>query len=136
MPYTITHRGVPVGEVESLPAGELVTLVVKPLPGYESLRTMVRAASAALANVALPSAAPAVPENQEALRRGAEIGRELELRDSSGALVPADFVELTEWPGGDPEVAALARFRDSHAAVRAVVRRPPGSGAGALHPAA
>ena len=148
MRYTITHQGVPVGVVELVPDAELVAGAVAPLPAYDALRPTTRAASVALRNVVPVGPRPLDPAlfgrgepgaelaaAQEALRRGAELGRALELRDPDGALVPADFVELTDWPGGDPEVAVLVRFRSAHAGVPAVRRSPPGAAGGADAPA-
>jgi hypothetical protein len=48
--------------------------------------------------------------------------------------VPADFVELTDWPGGHPEVAVLVRFRGAHPGGPAV-RRPPHTAGGGASPA-
>ena len=133
MQFTITHHGVPVGTTECTLEGERLVVGVRPLPGYAAIRPLVRAASLALAEVALAGAQPVeIP----ALRRGAELGRALELRDEAGALVPVDYVELTEWPGGNPEVAAMLRLRDAHAAVPAPVRPTPRGGSSTDSPAA
>src|SRR5687768_6387916 len=105
MEYTITHQGVPIGTIELPRDGERFTVAVQPLPAYRALSPLVRVASAALANVALNQPADAV-----ALARATSQGRALELRDGTGALVPVDFIELTEWPGGTPEVAAFIRL--------------------------
>jgi hypothetical protein len=112
--FTVTHNGVPLGVVEVPAQSDRVIVAMVPLPAYSTVRPLVRAASAALADVALAREADA-----RALQRGAELGRALELRDLTGTLVPADFIELTDWPGGTPEVAAFIRFRDSHAPVPA-----------------
>jgi hypothetical protein len=116
--YTLTHRGVPIGTVELPPTGERVTVAVTPLPGYDALRPLVRLASHALSGVALNAPGdPALPPvaSTLALERGAELGRALELRDGAGALMPTDFIDLSEWPGGAPEVAAVIGLRDTHA---------------------
>ena len=105
-----------------------------PLPAYEALRRIVRSASEALADVALANTR-GEPESL-ALHQNAELGRGLELRDATGALVPTDFIELTEWPGGSPEVAATIRFREAHAAIPARVVRPPSRSSDADSPAA
>ena len=92
----------------------------------------------ALADTALSAREPTStlsPRRENAFARAAELGRELELRDGSGALVPADFIELTEWPGAAPEVAALLRLRGSHAPVPAPVTPSPPGGAGRGKPA-
>ena len=131
MDYMITHHGVPIGIVELPREGERFTVAVRPLPAYQALSALVRAASIALANVALNQPADAM-----ALARASSQGRALELRDRAGALVPADFIELTEWPGGTPEVAAFIRLRDAHAPVPALVPRRGDAGSGAVTPAA
>ena len=132
--FTITHEGVPVGIVELKEPGEYMVVPVEPLPAYEALRKSVRAASIALADVAL--AAGSSPRTSEALRRGVDLGRVLELHDHAGALVPTDFIELTEWPGGQPPIAAMLRFRASHARVAAKVVPPPRRERGTDEPAA
>ena len=134
MQFTITHEGVPVGIVELKEPGEYMVVPVVPLPAYEALRKSVRAASIALADVAL--AAGSSPRTSEALRRGADLGRVLELHDHAGALVPTDFIELTEWPGGEPPIAAMLRFRASHARVSAKVVPLPRRERGTDEPAA
>ena len=143
MLFTITRHGVPIGTVEltraDTSAAEQIACAVFPLPGYAPLQPIVRAASEALRNL-LPAGPPADRGTElaaeRALGRGAELGRELELRDATGLLVPTDFIELSEWRGGNPEVAALIRFRLSHAAVPA--RLPPreSGGSDAAAPAA
>ena len=134
MQFTIVHQGVPIGVVELNEPGEYLVVPVVPLPAYEVLRTSVRAASIALADVAL--SAGTFPEAGSALRRGADLGRALELRDHAGSLVPTDFIELTDWPGGEPEVAAMLRIRGSHAVIGARVPPEPGGGSGNGTPAA
>ena len=130
--FTISLRGVPVGVAEFAPASDLITIAVHPLPGYDAVQPTIRAASAALADAAIGRVADA-PRDQ-ALRRGAELGRMLELRDQAGGLVPTDFIDLTEWPNGNPKVAAIIRFREAHAAVPASVRVKPVSDADARSP--
>ena len=147
MRYTITHQGVPVGTVDLEPSGDVAAGSVAPLPAYDALRPVARAATVALRNLApigprppdpplfgQRDPDPAAAAAQEALRRGADLGRSLELRDPTGALVPADFVELTDWPGGHPEVAVLVRFRGAHPGGPAV-RRPPHTAGGGASPA-
>ena len=97
MQFTIVHQGVPIGIVELNEPGEYLVVPVATLPAYEVLRTRVRAASIALADVALSSGTS--PEAGGALRRGADLGRALELRDHAGSLVPTDFIELTGLAG-------------------------------------
>jgi len=136
--FTITYQGVPIGRLEFPAAGERVAVAVTPLPAYDAVRSLVREASVALSSVALAGSGEAAgPQlrSQTALRRAAELGRALELRDAAGALVPTDFIDLTDWPGGHPEVAAIVGLRDSHAGVRAVVRPPGIGGTDAIPPA-
>ena len=111
--------------------GDRFTVAVTPLLGYEVIRPLVRRASVALADVALGR-----PANAVALNRAVDLGRALELRDTAGALVPVDFVELTDWPGGTPEVAAFIRMHEAHAPVPAIVPPPPHAGSDASAPAA
>jgi len=129
MRYTITFNGAPVGAADFTPAGEFVTVSVTPLAGFNSISVIVRAASIAFADIALGGReVSSGPRIASALRRGAELGRALEPRDVSGALVPTDFIELTEWPRGSPEIAAMIRFRHAHATSPAAVQPPPISG--------
>jgi hypothetical protein len=51
-------------------------------------------------------------------------------------MVPTDYIELTDWPGGEPAVAAFIRLRDAHAGVPARVPPPPVGGTDAQAPAA
>jgi hypothetical protein len=131
MPYTITHQGVPVGSIELPRDGDRFTVAVQPLPAYSAIQPLVRQASAALANVALGRSANAV-----ALQHAAALGRAVELRDSTGALVPVDFIELTDWPGSKPEVAAFIRLRGAHARVQARVSPQPRGDSDTSAPAA
>ena len=121
--YTITHHGVPVGTAELPSDGDRMTVAVEPLPAYAAIQPLVRDASCALADVALGRSG-----DMGALRRAAALGRDLELRDPAGALVPADFIELTEWPSGAPQVAAFIQLREAHAPVPA--RLPLGRSGG------
>ena len=118
--YVITHQGVPIGTAELPLDGDRFTVSVTPLPGYEVIRPLVRRASAALADIALGQ-----PANTVLLGRASELGGSLELCDATGALMPVDFIELTDWPGGAPEVAAFIQLRDAHAPVHATVPSPP-----------
>lgn len=122
MRYTITYRGVPVGRADLNLGPELVVAEVTPLRAYDAIRPDVRAATVALHRAGFLAAAPqrdvsAAPHMLVgALGRGAEIGRELELRDDCGAAVAADFVELMDFT---PMVTAWARARQAPASVSA-----------------
>lgn len=133
--FTITHHDVPIGLIEALPATERITVGVQPLPGYAPMQEVVRAASRALADTALGTVGAEHAHAMHALRHGAELGRALELRDATGAPVPTDYIELTDWPTGEPAVAALIRLRDAHANVAARVPPRPAGGADAASPA-
>lgn len=126
MRYTITLNGAPIGAADFTPAEEFVTVSVTPLEGFSSISMIVRAASIAFADIALGGRElSSSPRIACALRRGAELGRSLELRDVRGTLIPTDFIELTEWPKGSPEIAAMIRFRHSHATIAATVQPGP-----------
>jgi hypothetical protein len=129
--YRVTHQGVPIGTVELPREGDRFTVAVYPLPAYAAIQSVVRSASGALVDVALGR-----PANAADLQRGAALGRALELRDVAGALVPADFIELTDWPGRRPEVAAFVRLRETHAPVLADVLPPTRGDSDASTPAA
>jgi len=121
--FTITHRGVPIGIVELDSAVERAAVAVAILPAYESLRPIVRAASDALRTAAVgPGESDIV--SRSALQQGVALGKDLELIDRAGELVPTDFIELGEWPGEDPEVRAWIGFRGVPAQ-RAARRSPP-----------
>jgi len=130
-PHTISHNGVPVGLVELPLHGERFTLPMHPLTAYAAIQSRVRAASVALADVALGS-----PANAGALHDAIVLGRALELRDATGTLVPVDYIELTHWPGGTPEVAAFIRIREAHAPVPARVPPKPVGGSDSSSPRA
>lgn len=137
--YTIKHRGVPVGNIDLPSSRERVAVAVAPLPAYDAIRQLVRSASRALSSVALgASSAPDLPPmaSRSALARAAELGRSLELYDAAGALVPTDFIDLTDWPGGNPEIAAIVGLRDSHSRVQARVEPAPSADSGAEPPRA
>ena len=121
----------PIGTIDLPRDGDRFTVSVSPLAGYDSIRALVRRASAALANIALGH-----PANAVLMGRAGELGDALELRDTAGALVPVDFIELTDWPGGAPEVAALIQLRDAHAPVPAKVPPQTTGVSGAAPPAA
>ncbi len=129
--YVITLSGVPIGMVNLPRGGDRFTVSVTPFAGYEAIRPLVRRASAALADTALGH-----PPNGVVLGRLAELGGALELRDSAGALVPVDFIELTDWPGGPPEVAAFIQLRDAHAPLPAAMPPHPRTDSDTAAPAA
>ena len=127
MRYTVSHEGVPVGTVELAP-GETVAGELAATPAYKSIQAVVRAASEVLWSqgfLATGQPAARIPD-AAALARAQSLP--LELRDSSGGFVAADFVNIVERPGlGEPPVA-FVRFRHAPAADPAV--RPPREGDG------
>jgi hypothetical protein len=131
MHSVITHHGVPIGTVELPRAADRLTIAVSPLPAYASIQPLVRQSSAALADVALGR-----PADAAALQLAADLGRALELRDSAGALVAVDFIELTDWPDGSPAVAAFVRLRHDHTPMPAVVPLRRGADTSSSPPAA
>ena len=137
MRYTITHRGVPIGEAELDLGPDLAVGAMRPLPAYAAVRPLVRAATDALRGLGFlgPPADPVSSDaGRAALQRGATLGRALELRDARGALVTADFVELMDWPGAESEVTAWVRAREAPAAVPARERPGPGAARDASRP--
>ena len=60
-----------------------------------------------------------------ASRHAEALSRSLELRDEAGVLVPTDYIELMDWPGGSPEVSALIGLRESQAHIPAYVPSRP-----------
>jgi len=133
--FTITHQGVPIGTIELDEAEHRIAAAVAPLPAYESIRPIVRAASIALRAVAV-SAEDADSRSRDALHRGAALGRDLELQSSKGELVPTDFIELVEWPGETPEVRAWVGLRGVPAREPARVGPRRGKGPESAPPAA
>jgi len=133
--FTITHQGVPLGTVELDPAQQRVAAAVATLPAYEAIRPIIQAASAALRAAAV-GGGEADTGSRDALQRGAALGKDLELRDSAGELVPTDFIELAEWPGEDPEVRAWIGFRGVPAAQPARRSPPKREGPESAPPAA
>jgi len=121
--FTITHRGVPIGTVELEAAEERAAAAVVTLPAYEAIRPIVLAAAHAL-RAATIGASEGNEVSRSALQQGVALGRDLELIDRNGELVPTDFIELGEWPGEDPRVRAWIGFRGV-AAHRVARRSPP-----------
>lgn len=129
MRYTITHQGVPIGTVELQREAEDVTAGdVRPLPAYAALQPAIRAATRALRNLGFsgPVAEPLSAERgATALEDGAVLGRALELWDERGSAVAVDFIDLTDWPGIEPEIVAFVRFREAAAPVAEEPRPSP-----------
>ena len=133
MRYTVSHQGVPVGTVELAP-GETVAGELSATPAYKSIQAVVRAASEVLwAQGFLAAGQPAtrIPD-AAALSRAQSLP--LELRDSHGGFVAADFVNIVERPGlGEPPVA-FVRFRHAPAAEPATQPPREAEGGGRARP--
>lgn len=124
MRFTITHRGVPIGTGELESEGDLGMGDVDPLPGYAAIAPVVRAASTAMDALGLLGRAGAVQspaEREAAFGRAAALGRELELRDVTGAYLPADSIELMEFSEAGP-LAVFVYFGRDPAGVLARLR--------------
>lgn len=123
MRYTITYRGIPIGEVDLDVGAELTAGDVVPLAGYDAVRADVQAVTLAMDVLGFmgPAAGPlraavaadlaAGVDPSAALTRGAELGRELELRDSRGLPVAVDWIELMDFAGSPPLITAWVRVR-------------------------
>lgn len=139
MRFTITHTGVPVGTVELEPQPAVVAGPVEPLGAYAALRPLVSAASAALQHLGFPAAAgepgTPIPPPSVALGRAAALGRELELRDRDGALIPTEFVELVEVADVPTRLVALVGFRAATASQASRLPSRAGRRAGSEPPA-
>ena len=133
MRYTVSHQGVPVGTVELAP-GETVAGELSATPAYKSIQAVVRAASEVLwAQGFLAAGQPPtrIPD-AAALSRAQSLP--LELRDSRGGFVAADFVNIVERPGlGEPPVA-FVRFRHAPAAEPATQSPREAEGGGRARP--
>ena len=120
--YFVLRSGVPLGTVE-LPATELATGLLQPLPAYASMAHTVRIASTALLSYGLygPPVSGEPDPGRRAARRALWAGAtlRLELAElSSGAPMPTVFLNLVEAPE-DRRVIVVARFLDSPARVPA-----------------
>jgi hypothetical protein len=121
MRYSISHLGVPVGEVELTPTetaiGELM-----PVAGYESIRGVIRSASEVLwQNGFLGTTGGDQRFDPAALSRAQNLS--LELRDDRGAFIPVDFINIVERPSaGDPPVV-FVRFRLAHGHVASIPKQ-------------
>jgi hypothetical protein len=120
--YSVLRSGIPLGTVE-LPATELATGLLQPLPAYASVAHTVRVASTALLRFGLygPPVSAKPDPSRRAARRAlwAAATLRLELAElASGAPVPTLFLNLVEAPA-DGGVVVVARFLDIPARVSA-----------------
>lgn len=139
MTYTIHHAGVPVGQVEFRPGGPpRQVLPFQPLSGYGALAPLVERASIALHTTALAGARrddraegaaattrATLDADAGVLARAATLGRQLELRDAAGRLVPTRFIELVAPLNPDEPVAAIIGTAEAMAPVPAPLEPPP-----------
>jgi hypothetical protein len=121
--FIVTHRGVPVGRIESLrlTSGDLAVGELAREAGYAVLQPLIRAASRSLWSVGFLSSAVEVSQQSgvplEVLGHAAEL--ELELCDDRGVLVPTDFVNIVERPSVELPPVVFARLRLAPAATPA-----------------
>jgi hypothetical protein len=129
--YFVMRAGVPLGTVE-LSEPELAAGRLRPLPGYESVRARVHAASRALfAHGLFGPPISALPDPtgraaRAALRSAAVLRLELAAL-VSGVVVPTAFVNLLEAPV-DGGIVVIASFLDSPARVSAPLPSPTAAG--------
>lgn len=133
MRYTVRHATLDLGSVE-LPDSELAAGVLVPAPDYESVRSTVRAATAAFLELGLFGAAalPVGPGAAHVLRLRRALARanrlRLELVDERGSIMSATFVNLLETPASRvPVVVACFSHAPSVVGAEVVRRRRPGS---------
>ena len=134
VPYTILHRGVPLATVEQLDLdAELTAANLRPLPAYEVIRPVARAATDAMRNLGYlgPVADPAPDvRRREALAMAAALARELELRDAHDRVIPTDFIDVGDWPGTATPVFAWIGIRHEHGGMPAREQPRPTSAPG------
>lgn len=128
---TITHRGVPLGTVNVGNAVGVVTVEFRPLPPFESWRTLANEVGKALRAAGFFGRGEAdgsgMPSERRAgaLDQGASWGRELELRNARGEMVPTSFIEIAEVPDETPTLhVAWIGFQTVAAAVLAARVEP------------
>lgn len=138
MRVTVLHRGVPIGAAELAMRRSHAIGRLRPLPGYDAIRLMVRDASRARTNFGYmpPGPGPAGGVNEAgemaaraAFDRVAALSRELELRDERGALIPTEQIWLFDW-GRRPEISLVADLSTAEAATSARIHPRPHDDAG------
>jgi hypothetical protein len=107
--YRIAHRGVPIGEADLDLEADPAVGHVATLPAYDSLRERVRIAT----RVLQASIAGSSTSDEDVLKSAVALGRELELRDQQGELIPTDFVELADWETDPLGVTVWVRLRQT-----------------------
>ena len=135
MYVTVLHRGVPIGAGELALDDPMGLGDLDPLPAYDSIRAIVRAADRTRRNRGfLPSGDAEVAERtrveveagQRALVRLAALQLHLELRDARGALLATEWIHI--WDGDGVRFAAIVAFRAAPAAVPALRHTLPQGG--------
>ena len=136
--FTVTHRGVPIGEVELPERRRWAGGPLEPLPGLEPLRAVLAAvarrdlalALLTLERDAAPDRALVPPELDAAF--GAAAALEFALVDAGGLPVSTDVVRVADPGNGAMQVRAY--FWRAGAPVPATRVSPP-AGAGGFGPA-
>jgi hypothetical protein len=134
MRYAILHRGVPVGDVDLDLANDPAVGAIDPLPGYDSIRDQVRAATRALRAMGVGAPTADGPTDPAALSSGAALGRALELRDEHNALVHTDFMELADWEGEPLHLTVWVRARNAMSGSPAIHKSISPSGTDSSRP--
>jgi hypothetical protein len=143
MRVTILHQGIPIGVGDLAVDGTFAGGEVNPLPGYKAIQPTVRQAWRAMSNLGYlppgPGAAGGVntagdAAGREAFERAAVVSRALELRDARGALIPTEWVELTDGGEGS-DVSLMAEISIAAAAAPARPRPHPRGDADSSAPA-
>lgn len=125
MKFQILHRGVPIGHAD-LAVSELAVGEFVPNAGYVGIRDLILDASKSLWAMGFLSETPTQsPVMLHALSSAAML--KLELRDSVGALVPVDFVNIVERPDPKDPPVVFARFRLSGSPDPSIVHSGPSS---------
>ena len=128
---TISHRGVPIGRVDVGAVAGTVTVEFAPLSAFDAWRQLAeevgRALSAAgfFGRGGMQRSGLSVGERSAKLDEGASWGRELELRDRRGELVPTTFIEIAQVPDEAPPLyVAWIGFQAAAAGVPAAKLQP------------
>jgi hypothetical protein len=118
--YSISHLGIPIGEVELSPT-ETAVGELTPASGHDGISHIVRAASEALWARGFLGPGGGDPHFDPAvLSRAQDLS--LELHDALGALVPVDFINIVERPGPCEPPVVFVRFRLAHGHVASVLK--------------
>jgi hypothetical protein len=97
--FTITHRGIPLGEVELAATKPINHVDFRPLSAYTDISTVVSQARRAMrGELFLPGMSKEAGEAafERAMSAWRALNAELELRDAEGRLVPTTAIELLD----------------------------------------